>query len=71
MATQLEGEVLVIQGAADTMIDARPRADELVAAAHEARIETILLEGANHYFDGRHKVLWDCIAGWLATPNSQ
>jgi alpha-beta hydrolase superfamily lysophospholipase len=64
-APELAGRVLVVQGAVDPLIDARERAGELAAAAGRARVDVTLLEGANHYFDGRRRELAACITGWL------
>ena len=65
MACGIRGNVLILQGAADAEIKAQDRADELTAAAGSARVETALIEGANHYFDDCHDRAWDCIAAWL------
>lgn len=65
MASEIRGDVLILQGAADAEIKARDRADELTAAAAAARVETVLIEGANHYFDDHHERVWDCVAAWL------
>jgi alpha/beta superfamily hydrolase len=62
--------MLVVQGAVDPMIQARERADELIAAASHAQTDVILLEGANHYFDHRHRELSDCIMQWLGRTSS-
>jgi len=64
-APLMRGEALVVQGAADTLIEARERAAELTEAATAARVETQLLEGGNHYFDQRHDELAAAIVGWL------
>lgn len=72
-AAVLQGHVLVVQGAIDMAIDGRARADDLVAAAPSALITTVLLDGADHYFNDRHDELAECILGWLpadvSTPN--
>jgi alpha-beta hydrolase superfamily lysophospholipase len=65
-APGLRAPVLVVQGAADPLIEARPRADELTAAATGARVDVVMLEGANHYFDGRRVELAAAIVAWLA-----
>jgi dienelactone hydrolase len=65
LAPRLTGRVLVVQGALDPLIEARARADELEQAATAARVQVRLLDGANHYFDGRHRELAAAIAGWL------
>jgi pimeloyl-ACP methyl ester carboxylesterase len=65
LAPQLGGQALVIQGAIDPSLHGRARADELAAAATSATAEIVLLEGANHYFDGRRRELADCIVEWL------
>jgi hypothetical protein len=64
LAPQMKGAALVVQGAIDHLIQARERADELVAAA-AARVDVVLLEGGNHYFDNRHQDLAGCILEWL------
>jgi len=60
------GEILVVQGADDSLIAAADRAAELSQAAGGANVETMLLEGADHYFNGRHDALARCILDWLA-----
>jgi len=65
MASEIRGDVFIVQGAGDTEIKAQDRADEFAAAAVSARVKTVLLQGANHYFDDRHNELWNCIAAWL------
>jgi predicted alpha/beta hydrolase len=65
-AGALEGRVLIVQGAIDPLIAAAERAEELRRAAERAAIDVVLLEGGNHYFDGRHAELAACVAGWLA-----
>jgi alpha-beta hydrolase superfamily lysophospholipase len=67
LAPGLDGDVLIVQGAADRNIQARERADELLAAAAQARIEVSMLEGADHYFDGCHTQLAQVVARWLKT----
>jgi pimeloyl-ACP methyl ester carboxylesterase len=69
-APDMRGDTLVVQGAIDPLIAARERADELAAAAAGSRVETVLLEGADHYFNGRHQELADCIITWI-TGSSQ
>jgi hypothetical protein len=64
-AAAMRGDTLIVQGAIDTLIEARARADELTEAASAARIETVLLEGADHYFDQRHEALAAVISEWL------
>lgn len=64
-APKLRGETLVVQGAIDQLIQARARADELKAAATGSRVETVLVEGANHYFDGCHDELANCVLDWI------
>jgi len=53
-AAEIRGEMLIVQGAEDPLIAASDRAAELTQAAWGANVETILLEGADHYFSGRH-----------------
>jgi len=69
-APAMRGATLIVQGAADPLIEARARADELVAAAAASRVETVMLDGANHYFDQRHAELAHSIARWLAAGSS-
>lgn len=64
-ASQMAGETLVVQGAADLLIEARARGDELAAAAPRSRVEVVLLEGANHYFDARHRELVERAVAWI------
>jgi alpha/beta superfamily hydrolase len=64
-AGRMRGKALVVQGASDELIEANPRADELVAAAKGCKVEVIHLEGANHYFHGKEAELGRAIAGWL------
>lgn len=66
-APSMKGATLVVQGAIDQLIQARERADELIAAAG-ARVDVVLLEGGNHYFDHRHRELADSILRWLRGP---
>lgn len=65
LAPRLEGNVLLIQGAADPNIDVHARAEELVSAATGANVEVVMLEGGNHYFDGCHAELAATVSGWL------
>jgi hypothetical protein len=69
-ASAMTGTTLVVQGATDHLIEAGPRADELARAATESRIDVVLLEGANHYFDGRTEQLAACIVDWLDRTNA-
>lgn len=64
-APRLRGDMLVVQGAIDHLIEPRPRADELVAAAAQARVKVVLLDGADHYFNERHHALARCVLDWL------
>jgi alpha/beta superfamily hydrolase len=64
-ASDMRGETLVVQGASDPLIEAQARADELVAAATASHVETVLLEGADHYFRERQQELAKAISGWL------
>jgi pimeloyl-ACP methyl ester carboxylesterase len=66
-APALQGETLVVQGAVDPLIQARQRADELAAAASQSRVEVVLLDGADHYFNDRHEALATRIVTWLAS----
>ncbi len=65
-AAEIRGETLVVQGAEDRLIEAKDRAAELSRAAGSANLEIVLLEGADHYFHGRHDALIRCILDWLS-----
>jgi len=64
-AGRMRGNALVVQGAIDELIEAKPRADELVAAAKGCKVDVIHLEGGNHYFHGKEAELGRAIVGWL------
>jgi acetyl esterase/lipase len=64
-APRMRGETLIVQGAADPLIEAQERAAELTDSATSSRIEVELLDGANHYFDQRHEALAQSIVAWL------
>jgi len=64
-AGRMRGKALVVQGAIDELIEAKPRADELVAAAKGCKVDVIHLEGGNHYFHGKETELGSAIVGWL------
>ena len=64
-AAAMRGDTLIVQGAADPLIEARERAQELVVAAGVARVDTVLLDGADHYFDLRHQELAQTVTRWL------
>jgi len=61
-----------VQGAIDHLIQARERATELESAAASSRVETILLDGANHYFDERRNELAKALLDWIerTDPNA-
>jgi len=65
-AADIRGNMLVVQGAEDQLIEASDRADELSQAAAGANVETVLLQGGDHYFNGRHDALARCILDWLS-----
>ncbi len=65
LVPEMRGDTLIVQGATDPLIQAQERADELAAAATNSRVEIVLLEGANHYFEQRHQELAECIVGWI------
>jgi hypothetical protein len=69
-AAAMRGDTLIVQGATDTLIEARARADELTEAATASRVETVLLEGGNHYFDERHEALASVLSQWLGRAGS-
>jgi len=64
-AGRMRGNVLVVQGAIDELIEAKPRADEFVSAAAGCKVEVNHLAGGNHYFHGKEAALGDAIVGWL------
>jgi len=64
-AGHIRGNALVVQGAIDELIEAKPRADEFVAAAQDCKVDVIHLEGGNHYFRGKEAELGRAIVGWL------
>jgi predicted alpha/beta hydrolase len=65
LAPAMEGEVLIVQGAVDPNIQVRERAEELQSAASRAQVTLVMLEGGNHYFDGRHAELARVITRWM------
>lgn len=65
-ASAMRGNTLIVQGAIDNLIEAKPRAQELVAAAPSTTVDLVLLDGANHYFDDRHDELIECVTSWEA-----
>jgi alpha-beta hydrolase superfamily lysophospholipase len=65
-AQRMRGDVLVVQGANDELIDAQPRADEFAEAARGCHVEVVHLAGGNHYFHGKERELAGAILGWLA-----
>jgi pimeloyl-ACP methyl ester carboxylesterase len=64
-SAEIRGEMLVIQGAEDPLISARDRAAELSRAAGRVKLEIVLLEGGDHYFNARHDAVIRCILDWL------
>jgi hypothetical protein len=64
-ASRIRGNALVVQGAIDELIEAKPRVDEFVAAAKGCRVDVTHLEGGNHYFHGKEAELGGVIVGWL------
>ena len=69
-AQRMRGDVLVIQGAIDELIEAKPRADELVAAAPACHVDVVHLPGGNHYFHAKESELARTIVDWLAGSES-
>ena len=65
-ADRMHGDMLVVQGAVDELIDAKERADELVAAAPRCSVDVVHLVGGNHYFHGKEAELAREILCWLA-----
>jgi alpha-beta hydrolase superfamily lysophospholipase len=65
-AARMQGDVLVVQGAVDDLIEAGPRAAELVDAARSCRVEVVHLAGGNHYFHGKESELAHAILAWLS-----
>jgi hypothetical protein len=47
------------------LIEAKPRAEELVAAAEACRVDVSHLAGGNHYFQGKEAELGTEIVNWL------
>lgn len=70
-APAMKGRALVVQGASDTLLEPKPRADDLVAAAGGCAVEVVLLEGADHYFDATQQQLADSILAWLNAEHSK
>ncbi len=64
-AGTMRGRTLLVQGAVDTLLEPKPRADELVAAAGGSAVDVVLLEGADHYFGTSQQELADCVSRWL------
>ncbi len=65
-ADKMQGRALVIQGAIDELIEAKPRADEFVATAMRCKVDVAYLDGGNHYFHGKEAELGKAIVAWLA-----
>jgi pimeloyl-ACP methyl ester carboxylesterase len=70
-SVEIRGEMLVVQGADDSLIAAADRAAELRQAASGTNVEVTLLEGADHYFNGRHDALARCILDWLSRTDER
>ena len=66
LAPKMDGRVLIVQGAVDPNVEIRERADELSSAATNARVDVTMLDGGNHYFDGRHSELGRTVTDWLS-----
>jgi len=64
-AGRMHGKVLVVQGAIDELIEAKPRATEFVAAARGCQVDVNYLAGGNHYFHGKEAELGGAIVDWL------
>jgi hypothetical protein len=64
-AGHLRGRALVVQGAIDELIEAKPRADEFAAAATGCAVDVVHLEGGNHYFHDKEAELGRVIVDWL------
>jgi hypothetical protein len=62
---RMRGCALVVQGAIDGLIEARPRADELVSAAESCTVDVVHLAGGDHYFRGKESELALAILAWL------
>jgi alpha/beta superfamily hydrolase len=65
-ARRMQGDALVVQGAIDEKIEAKPRAEEFVAAATGCQVDVVHLDGGNHYFHGKERELAQVILSWLA-----
>jgi hypothetical protein len=70
-AGRMRGKALVVQGAIDELIEARPRADEFVGAASDCAVDVEYLEGGNHYFHGKEAELAQVIVDWLRTHRTE
>jgi pimeloyl-ACP methyl ester carboxylesterase len=70
-SVEIRGEMLVAQGADDSLIAAADRAAELRQAASDANVAVTLLEGADHYFNGRHNALARCVLDWLSRTETK
>lgn len=65
-ARSVQGDLLIVQGAIDELIEAEQRADELAAAVPDCRVDVVHLAGGNHYFHGKESELAREIVAWLA-----
>jgi pimeloyl-ACP methyl ester carboxylesterase len=65
-ASKMVGKVLVVQGALDSPIDAKQRAEELTAAAPGCSVEVIMLQGGDHNFVNKDRELADLLIDWCA-----
>jgi len=66
IARDMAGQTLVVQGAVDHLIDPNVRAQELRDAAPRSSFDVELLDGGNHYFEGREDKLVDRVVAWEA-----
>jgi hypothetical protein len=64
-AQRMRGRALVVQGAIDELIEAKPRAEELISTAKSCRVDVSHLAGGNHYFHGKEAELGSAIVAWL------
>jgi len=65
-ASAIEGKIVVVQGAADPNIEPSKRGQELSDASRGSETSVVLIEGANHYFEGKQEALVKCVDEWFA-----
>ncbi|GHU03862.1 hypothetical protein FACS1894158_03090 [Betaproteobacteria bacterium] len=70
-APKMAGKALVVQGALDSPIDAKQRAEEFTAAAPDCSVDVVMLEGGDHYFTNKDRELADVVIDWCAKTTPQ